>query len=656
MSDISSINSMNTNALRITGMATGLDTDTMVKQMMAAENMKMDKLKQNQQYTVWRQEAFRDIIKDFRDLRSSYLLIDSPSDTNIIRSGAYSGAKITADSENTVTATALPGAVNGVTKVTVKQIASGAKLVGEKLSSSTSKPITLSTGLSDLGISDGKFDINVGGKIASIDVKSTMTMQDLINSIYNTKIQNSDGTLSDETLYSKIKVTFSELTQNLSIETREMGSAQTLKVFTSGNVTSSKTILDSLKLSGIVQGEKLSDSTTIDTIPGAGTIQLKVDGINQEIPVYSANTIKGVINKIRSLNTNLDANFDESTKQFSIWTKDGRSLEVTSDYASLGLKASPGVARPGKDAIVEITPPGSTTATPVTKTSNSFTIDNVTYNLIKDPAGTEYTVNLTTQANAEDSVKKIKAFIDKYNALVEKVNDKLTEKKDYNYKPLTADQKKEMEEDDIKTWEEKAKKGVLKNDGDLQQILLDMRTAFMSGVDAAGIRLSEIGIDTYGGFESVSKPGQLKIDEAKLKKALEERGDQVMKLFTASEPSDSNLPTTMPAKYTDATKWKEQYKYDNTGIFKRIESIINNSAGKFDSILLKKAGYEGTASEFDNTITEQIKDQDKAISELNRKLYDKQEKYYQMFARLESAMNQMNAQQSWLAQQLGSGQ
>lgn len=38
---------------------------------------------------------------------------------------------------------------------------------------------------------------------------------------------------------------------------------------------------------------------------------------------------------------------------------------------------------------------------------------------------------------------------------------------------------------------------------------------------------------------------------------------------------------------------------------------------------------------------------------MNKKLYAKENRYYQMFARLEASMNQLNSQSNWLYQQMG---
>ncbi|WP_406547961.1 flagellar cap protein FliD N-terminal domain-containing protein [Clostridium ljungdahlii] len=62
------------NMIRLTGLSSGLDVDAVVKKMMAGEQTKLDKAQQDQQTTQWKQEAYQDIIKNIKDLQSSFLI------------------------------------------------------------------------------------------------------------------------------------------------------------------------------------------------------------------------------------------------------------------------------------------------------------------------------------------------------------------------------------------------------------------------------------------------------------------------------------------------------------------------------------------------------------------------------------------------------
>src|SRR5690606_30199904 len=117
----------------------------------------------------------------------------------------------------------------------------------------------------------------------------------------------------------------------------------------------------------------------------------------------------------------------------------------------------------GKDAIFDYNG-----VTNIKRATNEFTIGGVTYNLLKADPDTEVTVRVTQDVDA--TVDAIKAFVDKYNEVVEKVSNKLTEKRYYDYQPLLDAQKEEMTEKEIELWEERARSGLLRGDNLLTSI------------------------------------------------------------------------------------------------------------------------------------------------------------------------------------------
>ena len=135
----------------------------------------------------------------------------------------------------------------------------------------------------------------------------------------------------------------------------------------------------------------------------------------------------------------------------------------------------------GTDVSVTIKDPNGNVNT-VIKSNNTFTIDGVTYSLLQNTTEETKEIELTITSNPDKTFKKIVEFIDRYNSLIDKINSKLTEKKQYSYKPLTDEQKKEMSEKEIELWEEKAKQGLLKGDTYLEGMLSKMRTAFFDPV------------------------------------------------------------------------------------------------------------------------------------------------------------------------------
>jgi len=106
---------------------------------------------------------------------------------------------------------------------------------------------------------------------------------------------------------------------------------------------------------------------------------------------------------------------------------------------------------------------------------------------------------------------------------------------------------------------------------------------------------------------------------------------------------------------------ERRVRYNNVGIIRRISDILednirttrnkNNKKG----LLLEKAGIVGDVTEFQNTMNDQLKEFDKRIDRMNEQLFSKEEYYWRQFTAMEKAIQQMNTQSLWLAQQLNMG-
>lgn len=363
-------------------------------------------------------------------------------------------------------------------------------------------------------------------------------------------------------------------------------------------------------------------------------------------------TISDILADISS-KANVDITYSQLTKKFTMTSKsEGSSQTITTSDTSGGFLSAifgTATATSGKDATVTIKGPnGSST---ITKPTNNFTIDGVNYQLSSNtPIGTDITFNLSKDPSK--TFENIKSLVDKYNEIIGKINSKLTEKKQYKYQPLTDEQRKDMKDDDIKLWEERAKMGIIKGDSQLQGMLIKLRQAFSDKVEGAGISLSDIGITTSRDYK---EGGKLVIDEEKLKKAISENGDKVASLFT--KETSSNYKYYNP----DLTASQRKERYEDEGIFQRVNDILQDytritrdSKGRKGS-LLEKAGIKGDFSDLNSTLSKYITEKDDLIDRLNEKLADKENKYYLQFAQLERAMSQMNQQSAWLAQQFGGG-
>lgn len=266
--------------------------------------------------------------------------------------------------------------------------------------------------------------------------------------------------------------------------------------------------------------------------------------------------------------------------------------------------------------------------------TNSFSVNglNVTVKKVTtDP------VDINVSGDTDAIYNSIKNYVDKYNELIDAINTKTTEKRYRDFSPLTDDQRKDMKDDQITTWESKAKSGMLRSDDILNQALQSFRSAFanpVSGLPSGNAKsLADIGISNSvisSGFISGSylDNGKIYIDDTKLKKAIAEKPDQVMALFVTDD------------KIKDSTS--------GDGIATRLNTLASSIIGKITT----KAGAS-TSVDSSFTLGKTTKDLNKRIDDWTTKLDALQTRYYSQFTAMEKYMNQMQAQSAQLTQQMG---
>jgi flagellar hook-associated protein 2 len=622
------------NPTRITGMATGMDTDATIKQMLKPYQMRVDKVKQDRQIVQWRQDIFREILGELNTFKSTYFDVLKP-ETNMLSARNYSSLKAESSDSKVLTATVGVGAVAGNYKVNVTQMAKSATISGSSLKNSVAmQEVDLSTNAADLSNKDIKIvtgsgeeiTINLGIIDGSTDLQSVIS-----------------GKLSDPRLQGKLSV---ETVQNT-------GSKWTLK-FKTATQEQIKIQSDIPQLGNhVINPVKYTKLSEMGV--SASTITLNA-GTPILININPDMTIQELNDKINQASKGtIIGRFSELTGEYSFETKatgSSTNLAVSGTGNLLDvLKVSP-QSKSGQDAIVKITPPGGIETT-VTKSSNNFTIDDINYNIL-----TEGNADIALTTDTQQTFDKIVNFINKYNEVVDKMTTKVEQKRQYTYTPLTEEQKKDMSEDQIKMWEDKAKEGLLKGDSSLENMLNSMRRAFFDKIEGSGISLTEIGLTTS---KDTSQRGKIILDtnlvngkngEQRLKDAIKNKGEQLSELFMKRSEVDYN---------PDATQQEKVARYNSEGIFQRINDILTdytrntrNNNGK-KGFLIEKAGIKGDLSEIKNMLTEDLNKKDKTIKDLEKKLHARETKLYSQFAQLEKAMNQMNAQSTWLAQQLGGG-
>jgi len=494
--------------MHISGLASGMDIDKMVSDLMKAERMPLDKLYQKKQILEWQRDDYRSMNTLLQDL-DNYIF------NNLTLQSSMLKKTVTSSNDSVVSATASASAANVATNIQVQQIATSAVWISDantrvdKNNFNVEKDFTLTFNVTN---GDGS------SKQATITIKQGTTLDGVISQL------NSDPNLG-------ISAFYDEQTGRISIMKKDTGEKASIV---------------------------LADQDTADFF---------------------------------------------AQKLGFIGAAAGAELTGKTD---------------GKDAVFTIN------GLPTSRSSNTFTINGVTYTL-KSPGS----ATVTTSTDTDAIFNAIKGFVDKYNETIDKINAELKEERYREYPPLTDEQKQAMTDKQIELWEEKARSGMLRGDSILSSGLSKMRMDLYTKVEGSNItsgfsQLAEIGITTSPNYLD---GGKLIIDETKLREKIQENPDAVYRLFN-----------------NDSTNYSEK------GIARRLRDTIKDTIGKIE----QKAGKTiWTNQQF--AIGRDLNDINDQIKRFEDHLKEVEDRYWRQFTAMEEAIQRANQQSMYLMNAFGGG-
>lgn len=524
-------------AMRINGFS-GMDVDSMVKSMMKAKSVPLDKLNQQKTYMEWQRDSYREMNSKMYDFRNNKLATYRQS------AALNTQVAVVTGNADAVAATANADA-NGIPMtVSVKQLATA---------DSYETP----------GIGFGFKSDQSLGEIAK-NIKYTPGMS---------------GTLTDE-----------ELKQEYTIR---LNGRKTMTFKGSDSISS--------VIAQINANQEFGVNATFDEITGKFKISSKETG---DISALSFDTTSDNPTDTREVNSLIKLFQPVGSKQIPT------SSEITD----------------GQNAIFYI----GSSSNKIESKSNSVTYNGVQMTLKAVTGGTtpfgadDKTFTVGTKVDPQKALDTIKSFVNDYNEILKLFSNKLDENKYRDFTPLTTEQKSAMTEDQIKTWEAKAKSGLLKNNDILSSTVQSMR-----GIISAQMgRLSSIGITTGAYYEN----GKLTINEEKLKKAIENQPQQVLDIFQG----------------TGATGTKDS-------IFGKLYSTMDDAMGKMTDRAgtTKFSGDLNAKYKEESVMGKQLKEYNTKIRDMQKRLATAEDNYYRQFTAMETAMNKYQSQSSGLLSSLG---
>lgn len=159
--------------IRITGLNSGLDTESIISALVSSYNYKTNKYKKAQTKLSWKQDAWKSLNTKIYSLYKNV--------GNMKFSTAYNLKSTTVSDSTKVTVSAGSGSANGSYSIQVISLAKTGYLTGGQLSSGT----TSSTTLESLGYTGGTGTISLttGGTKTDISVTKDSTIQDVVNQL-----------------------------------------------------------------------------------------------------------------------------------------------------------------------------------------------------------------------------------------------------------------------------------------------------------------------------------------------------------------------------------------------------------------------------------------------------------------------------------------
>ena len=229
--------------IRMTGLTSGLDTESIVNALMSAQRTKQTKVENKKQKLEWKQEIWK-------GLNTKIYGFYKDSLSKMKYASNYSTKKAAVSDSTKLTATASTKATAGSYKVEIHSIASAQYVTSGKLSTykdsdGNDKTATSSTKLNDLGMTSGTvLKLKVGDKSTALEVNDSTTIDDFV------KFCSDAG----------LNATFDEKQQRFFLSSKDSGSENSFELSANDYSGDGKNIInninDSVGLSNLTSEQK----------------------------------------------------------------------------------------------------------------------------------------------------------------------------------------------------------------------------------------------------------------------------------------------------------------------------------------------------------------------------------------------------------------
>lgn len=348
--------------LRINGFS-GMDIDSMVKQLMTAKRAPLDKLNQQKTYLSWQRDSYREMNSKVFAFKSKL------SDTFGKTINMTSQTAVVSDNNDAIKAEATSSAIGTanmqvvVNKVATKTTIAASKSIQPK---DSAEKVRLTTSLGALKDNNGaspKSDPAEAYKLTINGKELSFSSTDTISSVIS-KINNSSA---------NVTATFDEVSGNFSISSKDFGAKGEVTIAENSDAGNSVKLLNLLQIgngdgsvetkgdgakitvtSNGVSNEFTSDNSNNITVNGINITAIKVTGkddkpstITTTIDTTKAvDTIKSFIDTYNDLLNTMNTKVDEEKyRDFPPLTDEQRSAMKETEITAWEVKAKSGLLK-----------------------------------------------------------------------------------------------------------------------------------------------------------------------------------------------------------------------------------------------------------------------------------------------------------------------
>ena len=678
---------------RLSGLFSGMDTESLISQLMESRKTKVDNKKKEQIALQYKQDKWKELNTKLKNLQSKFV-------SNLRFSSSY--AKKTSSVSNTSAASVITGekAVDGVQSLEVKELAKTGYLTGGQLGEGDDKGkggFTALTKMSDLGFSGtGNFVISTGGKDVSVEINDDTTISDVLNQFKDAGL-NASFDAKNQRFFISSKESGKSNDFSITATNEKGDEALTklgLKVSLKDDAATLEKYEELAKYKGVDDDDtkaKMKALIDAEVAKQTESYQKQYDSLNKTLAdaqdaiseitkKYESNPLTKTSEEYQNEIADLEAyikegNFKEDETKETLEEKLSKLKEEKSDVDTLASKqkllddtnkslkelkafydgetgemtdtAKTKIA----DSFVEqanyaakmVAQKDAVSATGATKVNaadakillnnaeftNSTNVFEINGLTITALSKTDNPVTITTQNDVSGIYDMVKNFLKEYNSVINEIDKLYNAASIGSMKPMTSEEKDAVSESEATEWEKKLRESTLRRDSNLSSISDALRSA-MSGV------------------YTVNGQSMTLADFGINTMSYFEAADNEKNMYHIDgDPDDENTSGK-------ADKLKSLISSDPGTVVNFFTQLGKSLYKNMSDISSSVQGFRSYGNFFDDVKLKSDYDSyNSKITELEEKMNDYEDKWYAKFAKMESAMAKMQSNTSAISSMLG---